>query len=65
MPNEQSEICFYSVSDEFGEFSNFAAYPIQLDGKSWSTSEHFAARGDDQHILSLIDPRGKRRTLRR
>jgi predicted NAD-dependent protein-ADP-ribosyltransferase YbiA (DUF1768 family) len=26
-------INFYSVSDEFGEFSNFAAYPIALNGK--------------------------------
>ncbi len=32
---------FYSVSDEFGEFSNFAAYPITLDGERWPTSEHY------------------------
>ena len=35
------EILFYSVGDEFGEFSNFAAYPIKLDGKRWPTSEHY------------------------
>lgn len=35
------EIRFYSVQDEFGEFSNFAAYPIRLDGQRWSTSEHY------------------------
>jgi ribA/ribD-fused uncharacterized protein len=34
-------INFYSVSDDFGCFSNFAAYPIQLDGKRWPTSEHY------------------------
>lgn len=34
-------INFYSVSDEFGEFSNFAAYPITLDGERWPTSEHY------------------------
>ncbi len=34
-------IRFYSVSDEYGEFSNFAAYPILLDGKKWPTSEHY------------------------
>jgi ribA/ribD-fused uncharacterized protein len=34
-------IHFYSVADEYGCFSNFAAYPIRLRGKSWPTSEHF------------------------
>ncbi len=34
-------IRFYSVSEEFGEFSNFAAYPIRLDEKTWPTSEHY------------------------
>ena len=30
-------IRFYSVSDEYGEFSNFALYAIQLKGKRWRT----------------------------
>lgn len=34
-------IKFYSVSDEYGEFSNFAAYPIKLKKKKWPTSEHY------------------------
>ncbi|MGI0119623.1 NADAR family protein [Zooshikella sp. RANM57] len=34
-------ITFYSVNDEYGEFSNFAAYPIKIKGKIWSTSEHY------------------------
>jgi ribA/ribD-fused uncharacterized protein len=34
-------IQFYSVSDEYGEFSNFAAFPIKLRGKLWPTSEHY------------------------
>jgi len=34
-------IRFYSVSDEFGCFSNFAPYPIQISGKTWPTSEHY------------------------
>ena len=33
-------IRFYSVSGEYGEFSNFAAYPIVLKKKRWPTSEH-------------------------
>ena len=32
---------FYSVNDEFGEFSNFALYPVKLDGQTWPTSEHY------------------------
>ena len=34
-------IKFYSVSCEFGEFSNFAECPITLGGKRWPTSEHY------------------------
>ncbi|MEO1616481.1 MAG: NADAR domain-containing protein [Planctomycetota bacterium] len=34
-------INFYSVGDEYGEFSNFAAFPINLQGKPWPTSEHY------------------------
>src|SRR5215217_3566976 len=34
-------IHFYSVADEFGDFSNFAPFPIRLDGKLWPTSEHY------------------------
>jgi N-glycosidase YbiA len=34
-------INFYSTNDEFGEFSNFAAYPIVVEGKTFPTSEHY------------------------
>lgn len=34
-------VTFYSVSDPYGEFSNFALYPIILDGERWPTSEHY------------------------
>src|SRR5437899_1494423 len=34
-------INFYRVSDEFGCFSNFAPYPVRMEGKVWSTSEHY------------------------
>jgi hypothetical protein len=37
----RESIFFYSVGDEFGEFSNFAPYPIKLKGKVWPTSEHY------------------------
>jgi ribA/ribD-fused uncharacterized protein len=34
-------IRFYSVGETYGEFSNFAAYPIVLASKRWPTSEHY------------------------
>jgi ribA/ribD-fused uncharacterized protein len=34
-------IQFYRVSDPYGEFSNFAPFPITLGGKVWPTSEHY------------------------
>ena len=37
----QKKIKFYSVANEWGEFSNFALYPIKLAGKTWPTSEHY------------------------
>ncbi len=35
------KILFYSVGDDYGEFSNFAPYPISVGGKRWPTSEHY------------------------
>ncbi len=34
-------IKFYSTKNEYGEFSNFAAFPFKLDGQEWKTSEHY------------------------
>jgi N-glycosidase YbiA len=34
-------IKFYSETGEYGEFSNFAPYPVKLDGKVWRTAEHY------------------------
>ena len=34
-------IRFYSVGDAYGELSNFAAFPIMIDGVLWPTSEHY------------------------
>lgn len=34
-------IRFYRTGDPYGEFSNFAAFPIELKGRVWPTSEHF------------------------
>lgn len=32
---------FYSVKQAFGEFSNFALFPIVIEGVEWPTSEHY------------------------
>lgn len=32
---------FYSVKNLYGEFSNFALFPIVIDGVNWPTSEHY------------------------
>lgn len=38
---EQEKIKFYSESGQYGEFSNFALFPIKIKGKTWKTSEHY------------------------
>src|SRR4051812_12003024 len=37
----ETVIRFYRTVDAYGCFSNFAAYPIELKGKVWPTSEHY------------------------
>jgi len=37
----ESTIRFYRSGDEYGIFSNFARYPVALDGKLWPTTEHY------------------------
>jgi ribA/ribD-fused uncharacterized protein len=34
-------IYFYGTKDEHGYMSNFAAYPIVIDGVVWPTTEHY------------------------
>jgi hypothetical protein len=34
-------IYFYGRTNEWGEFSNFAHFAFELDGKSWPTAEHY------------------------
>ena len=67
-------ICFYRVNDAYGCFSNFAPYPIVIDGKRWPTSEHFfqgqkfAGTPSEDVIRNLESPmeaakRGRDRSL--
>ena len=41
MWEDPSCIKFYERGQPYFEFTNFAEYPIQLDGKTWPTSEHY------------------------
>ncbi|HEY4238950.1 MAG TPA: NADAR family protein [Kofleriaceae bacterium] len=73
-----SAIHFYGLRDEYGVFSNFAPYPIQLRGKRWPTTEHyfqaqkFENPSDQEEIRAVKSPmiaarmgRSRKRTLRR
>lgn len=37
----EEEIKFYSETGKYGEFSNFAFFPIRLKSKTWNTTEHY------------------------
>ncbi len=57
-------IYFYHCYKPFGEFSNFYSAPIELDGYTWPTTEHyFQAQkyiSDETHfqnVLQLATPR--------
>ena len=49
-------IHFYAVNEAHGEFSNFAPYPIALDGERWPTTEHYfqAQKFDDEAYRQKI-----------
>jgi len=35
------QINFYESNKPYGEFSNFARFPVEVDGQVWPTSEHY------------------------
>jgi len=41
MNNENVEIRFYLKRGPYGCFSNFAPYPVEIDGRIWETTEHY------------------------
>ncbi|MCM2370700.1 NADAR family protein [Aporhodopirellula aestuarii] len=71
-------IKFYSTGDEYGEFSNFAGYPIRIGKATWPTTEHyfqamkFKSKADQDEIRKANSPmlaakmgRDRKRTLRK
>jgi N-glycosidase YbiA len=57
-----NSIRFYRTGDKFGEFSNFANFPIVVDGVTWHTSEHyfqaqkFLANAQKERIRKTLSP---------
>ena len=55
-------INFYRIREPYGEFSNFAAFPIEIGGKRWPTTEHyfqaqkFAGLPDEEEIRNANSP---------
>ncbi len=47
---------FYSLKAPYGEFSNFAPYPIVVDGLDWPTSEHYyqAHKYSDPELMEKV-----------
>ena len=39
--NTSEPIKFYNLGDAYGEFSNFYHAEIEVDGKTWPTTEHY------------------------
>ncbi|CAF1048922.1 unnamed protein product [Adineta steineri] len=59
-----TSIYFYRRNEPFGEFSNFYISPIELDGYTWPTTEHYfqaqkyiSNETHFQNILQLATPR--------
>jgi ribA/ribD-fused uncharacterized protein len=56
MATERDRVLFYRVDEPYGFMSNFARYPIHVDGREWSTSEHyfqaqkFAGRPEEEQV---------------
>lgn len=49
-------INFYGQNNVFGYFSNFSNHPIEIDGSTWPTSEHYfqAQKFDDKDYREEI-----------
>lgn len=47
---------FYSVKDDYGEFSNFATFPIVIGNVEWPTSEHYyqAHKYTDPELMEKV-----------
>ncbi len=53
---EEAILDFYSTKDPYGEFSNFALFPIVVENIVWPSSEHFyqAHKYTDPELMERI-----------
>lgn len=51
-------IRFYETNKAFGCFSNFSRHPIDLDGQTWATTEHFFQAAKFSVRSDIDDVRG-------
>ncbi len=77
-PVPRPVVQFYSLHEDYGEFSNFSRHPVFLKGKRWRTTEHyfqaqkFAGTPDEEEVRMATKPmlaaqmgRDRKRPLRR
>lgn len=76
--NMPATIKFYRTADLFGQFSNFADYPVRIGKRTWPTTEHyfqamkFSSKHEQEKIRKANSPmiaarlgRDRRKKLRR
>jgi ribA/ribD-fused uncharacterized protein len=55
---EEGPLYFYHHTNPFGEFSNFYPSPIELDGYTWPTTEHYYQAqkyiSDEKHFHNVL-----------
>ncbi len=58
---KQKKIYFYMAREKYGEFSNFAPYGIEMDGRWWKTPEYyfqaqkFTGEAHKEKIANAVD----------
>lgn len=63
MATDGDTIHFYRVDEPYGFMSNFARYPIHVDGREWPSSEHFfqaqkfAGGAEEEQVRAARTPR--------
>ncbi|WII71771.1 NADAR family protein [Bdellovibrio sp. 22V] len=55
-PYTEDVLDFYSTKQAYGEFSNFALFPVFVDGQWWPTSEHYyqAHKYEDAKLIAWV-----------
>ncbi len=62
MAERKERVVFYRVADAYGFMSNFAPFPVGVDGKRWPTTEHyfqaqkFAGRPEEEQVRAAKTP---------